>query len=77
MLVNRISKIKAKRKIDCFTLNPLCATCSNASFCSSCDGGKFGYGSDCVDPCPNNTYNDGVICVSKNNILTIILKDIR
>ena len=54
-----------KLNIECSTLDPFCDTCSGPSFCSSCSGGNFGYVSDCVAPCPLNTYNDGVICIGK------------
>ena len=67
VLVNRIFTNQTKKIIDCITLDPLCSTCSNADFCSSCSGGKFGYQSNCLDYCPGNTYNDGVICVGKNS----------
>ena len=54
--------------IDCITLDPYCATCHNASFCASCNGGKFGYQSDCLDTCPGWTYNNGVLCVGKTSL---------
>jgi len=54
--------------IDCITLDPFCATCADANFCSSCNGGKFGYQSECVDSCYGHTYNNGIICVGKNKI---------
>ena len=50
---------------DCETLDPFCSTCTNSSFCSSCSAGKFGYQAGCLDSCPGDTYNNGVICVGK------------
>jgi len=60
--------------IACTTLNGHCTTCTDANTCTSCSGGRFGYGLTCVTQCPGNTYNDGVMCIGKAISQSKILK---